>query len=139
MKIKSQSKGGGTAPTSKRVMGNKVAGGIGSRVVNPQGIRDGQKAFPVSPRGVSQIGSAIGNKVTAEVGGKINYRGEPWLEGKPPISVPLGNELAKNVGKGGCGTGRQVMARGSQSTYGTPASGNPQPKGELFPGWPAKR
>jgi hypothetical protein len=78
MKIKSQSKGGGTAPTSKRVMGNKVAGGIGSRVVNPQGIRDGQKAFPVSPRGVSQIGSAIGNKVTAEVGGKINYRGEPW-------------------------------------------------------------
>ena len=124
MKIKSQSKGGGTAPTSKRTMGNRVAGGIGSRVVNPQGTRDGQKAS-VSPRGVSQIGSAIGNKVTAEVGGKIGYRGPAWLE-KPPISVPLGNELAKNVGKGGPGAGREVFRCGSQGQSGPTRSPNAQ-------------
>ena len=115
MKIKNVSKAGGTSPTSKRTMGNKVGGGIGSAVVRPTGTRDGQTAFPVSPRGVAQIGSAIGNKVTAEVGGKLGYRGEPWLEGKPPISVPLGNELAKNVGKGGPGAGREVMRCGSQT------------------------
>jgi hypothetical protein len=113
MKVKSQSKGSGTAPTSKRVMGNKVGGGLGSRVVNPQGTRDGQKAFGINPGGVAQLGSSQGNKAT-EQGSTLSYRGEPWTVGKTPISVPLGNSVATNVGKGGPGAGREVFRCGSQ-------------------------
>jgi hypothetical protein len=37
--------------------------------------------------------------------------------------VKFGNEVALNVGKGGCGTGRTVYERGTQQQYG---SGGPQ-------------
>jgi hypothetical protein len=116
MKVSKQSKASGTAPSSTRKGGNVIAGGAGSRVINPQGTRDGQKAFGVSPRGVSQIGYAIGNHVT-EGQTRLPYKGEQWLE-KPPISVPLGNQIATNVGKGGPGVGREVFKCGSQGTCG---------------------
>jgi hypothetical protein len=110
----------GTAPTSKRTMGNKPGGGLGSRVVNPQGVRNGTPARGISPGAVSQIGEAIGNKVTAEIGGKISYRGEDYLVGKTPAggAVPLGNQIATNVGKGGPGAGREVFKCGSQGQSG---------------------
>jgi hypothetical protein len=113
MKVKPQSPGRrGNATASTRVMGNQPAGGIGSRVVRREGTRDGQKAFGVNPAAVAQLGGVYGNHAT-EAGSNLNYRGEKWLT-KPPISVPLGNELAKNVGKGGPGTGREVFHCGSQ-------------------------
>jgi hypothetical protein len=118
-------------------MGNKVAGGIGSRNVNPQGVRNGQMPTGVNPAAVAQFGSAIGNHAT-ESGSNLKYRGEEYRT-KTPIGVPLGNQIATNVGKGGCGTGREVMARGTQGQHGNANPGNPQPKGELFPVWPAKR
>jgi hypothetical protein len=44
--------------------------------------------------------------------------------------VRFGNEVALNVGKGGCGTGRNLYSQaGSQGTHGQPASGNPRPQG----------
>lgn len=134
-------KPGGTAPTSARTMGNKVSGGIGSRNVNPQGVRNGAPARGINPAAVAQLGGVYGDHATDHTK-VLPYRGESYLVGKTPAgggAVPLGNQLATNVGKGGCGTGREVMARGSQSTYGSPAPGNPQPKGELFPGWPATK
>jgi hypothetical protein len=130
----------GTAPTSARTMGNKVAGGIGSRVVNPQGVRNGAPARGLNPGGVSQFGEAIGNHVTD--GGRVPYRGDPVRNGLTPAggAVPLGNQIATNVGKGGVGTGRTLYGQcGSQGTHGAPAPGNPPKAGELFPGWPAKR
>jgi hypothetical protein len=98
--------------------GNIPAGGLGSKVVVNKPVRIGTPARGISPGAVSQIGSAIGNKVTEEVGGKIPYKGEAYLVGKTPAggAVPLGNQLANNVGKGGPGAGRVVHHCGSQGT-----------------------
>jgi hypothetical protein len=116
MKVKPQSPGSrGTATASTRSMGNQPGGGIGSKVVRREGTRDGQKAFPINPAAAAQLGGVYGNKAT-EQGSTLSYRGEPWTKGAPPISVPLGNELAKNVGKGGPGAGREVFKSGSQGT-----------------------
>jgi hypothetical protein len=38
--------------------------------------------------------------------------------------VPYGNQLVNNVGKGGPGAGREVMACGSQGQHGSAAPGN---------------
>lgn len=43
---------------------NKKGGGIGSRQVREVPIRTGRGAQEMRPRGVSQYGSAIGNKAT---------------------------------------------------------------------------
>jgi hypothetical protein len=114
----------GTAPTSSRTMGNKVAGGIGSRVVNPQGVRNGAPARGLNPGGVAQFGSAIGNHITD--GGRVNYRGDEVRNGLTPAggAVPLGNQIATNVGKGGPGAGREVFKCGSQGQSGPTRSPN---------------
>jgi hypothetical protein len=125
MKVKPTSKASGTSPNSARSGGNVIAGGRGSKVVRPTGTRDGQKAFGVSPRGVAQIGYSVGNHVTEGQSGqsRLPYKGEQWLD-KPPIAMPLGNEIAKNVGKGGPGVGREVFKCGSQGTSGPTRSPN---------------
>jgi hypothetical protein len=41
--------------------------------------------------------------------------------------VKLGNEVALNVGPGGCGTGRDVHHCGSQGTHGPTNPGSPRP------------
>jgi hypothetical protein len=43
--------------------------------------------------------------------------------------VKFGNEVALNVGKGGCGTGRTIYKTGSQDQHGQPAQGNPPSQG----------
>jgi hypothetical protein len=73
-------------------------GGINSRVNKSVSVRTGASATGVRPAAVSQFGSAIGNKATDA--GKLTYRGEKY-QTATPISVPLGNEVATNVGKGG--------------------------------------
>jgi hypothetical protein len=94
---------------------SRPGGGPNSKNVVQQRVITGKSAYGVSPGWSSQLGSAIGNKVTEEVGGKLSYRGEGMREGKTPISVPLGNQLATNVGKGGPGAGRVVHSCGSQT------------------------
>jgi hypothetical protein len=128
MKIKPQSPGSrGTATASTRRMGNQPGGGIGSKVVRREGTRDGQKATGVNPAAVAQFGSSLGNHAT-ESGSNLKYRGEPYVT-KTPISVPLGNEIAKSVGKGGPGAGRTLYGQcGQQGTYGAPA-GKTKPQG----------
>jgi hypothetical protein len=95
---------------------SQAGGGINSRVNVSVPVRTGTPARGISPGAASQIGSAIGNKVTEEVGGKIAYRGENYLVGKTPAggAVPLGNQLATRVGKGAPGADRTVHACGSQ-------------------------
>ena len=112
-------KPGGTAPTSARTMGNKVAGGIGSRVVNPQGVRNGTPARGINPAAVAQLGGVYGNHST-DHSKVLPYRGEDYLVGKTPAggAVPLGNQIATNIGKGGPGTGREVFRCGSQGSPG---------------------
>jgi hypothetical protein len=96
--------------------GNRPGGGLGSRVNVSVPVRTGRPAIGIAPGGVSQIGSAIGNHSTDQ-GSNLSYKGEKWFDGKTPAggAVPLGNQLATNVGKGGPGTGRTVMACGSQT------------------------
>jgi hypothetical protein len=126
MKVKSVSKAGGTSPTSTRRGSNVIAGGIGSKVVRPTGTRDGQKAFSVNPAAVAQLGGVYGSHITGRPG--TDYRGEPWTKGPAPISVQLGNEVAKNVGGGGVGVGRTLHGQcGSQGTYGPTNPGQSRP------------
>ena len=89
-------------------------------------------ATKISPKGVSQFGSSIGNHSTDS--GKILRGGvEATRIGMMPAGGPggvmLGNEAALNVGKGGPGTGRTLFGQcGTQSQYG-PAAGKPAPQG----------
>jgi len=97
--------------------GNKPAGGLGSRVVKEVPQRLGTPARGISPGAVSQLGEAIGNHAT-QSGNRLPYAGEKYLVGKTPAggAVPLGNQIATNVGKGGPGVGREVFPCGSQGT-----------------------
>lgn len=92
----------------------KAGGGINSRVNREVGNRYGNRASIVNPRSVSQIGSSIGNKSTET--GKV--RGNPtevFYQGRKPAGgpggVPLGNEIATNVGGGGPGKGRNLWGK----------------------------
>jgi hypothetical protein len=112
----------------QRTSGNIRGGGLGSRVVKEVGVRNGTPARGISPGAVSQLGEAIGNHAT-QSGNRLPYKGESYLVGKNPAggNQPLGNAVAAAT-KCGPGGSRQVMARGSQSTYGSPA-GKPKPQG----------
>jgi len=101
-----------------------TGGGSKKQVNTP--VRYGQPAKVVSPGGADQLGQAMGAK---RVGGRITNENSasPLYQGNlaGPGSQKLGNELAGNVGKGGPGAGRTVMARGTQSHH----QSQPMPKG----------
>jgi hypothetical protein len=104
----------------------RAGGGIGSRVNVSPGVRRGAPATGVRPAAVSQFGSSIGNKATDA--GKLPYRGEKYATATP-ISAPLGNAKALDVGKGGVGTGRKLYGQsGTQGCHG-PVAGQPKPQG----------
>jgi hypothetical protein len=94
---------------------NKPAGGMGSRNVKEVPVRTGTPARGINPAAVAQLGGAYGNHITERR--ETNYRGESYLVGKTPACgvVPLGNQIATRVGKGGPGADRTVMRCGSQT------------------------
>jgi hypothetical protein len=100
---------------AKQSSGGRPGGGINSKVVVQKPVRTGQKATGMHVGGVSQLGGAVGDHVTNK--SSTGYRGDPWRDGRVPAGgkVPLGNQLANNVGKGGPGTGRQIHSCGSQT------------------------
>jgi hypothetical protein len=107
--------------------GHRPAGGINSRNNKTVPVRRGTPAYGVNPGAVSQWGGNVGNKSQS---GTSGYRGEAYRDGKTPAGgkVPLGNAVALNVGKGAPGAGREILGQsGTQSCYGTPASGQPKP------------
>lgn len=111
---------------------NKKGGGYGGREHKSVGVRDGQRGRAINERGVAQIGSSRGNHAT-ERAGLLTEDIEPVRRGLRPAgspgAIPLGNEVATNVGKGGCGTGRTLYGQsGSQGTHG-PVAGTPKPQG----------
>jgi hypothetical protein len=107
--------------------GNRKGGGSGSAVVREVGNGVGQRANEMRPRGVSQIGSALGNHRT-DASGKAS-RAVEAVKGRPlpaGLSVPLGNAVSLNVGKGGPGTGRRLYGQsGSNKQYGSANPGVP--------------
>jgi hypothetical protein len=106
--------------------GHRPGGGIASRQHVKTPVRTGSGSKSTNPGAVAQLGQSQGNHITNK--SETNYRGEIFH--KPPNFQPVkfGNEVALNVGKGGCGTGRETMPRGSQGQHGAPAPGNPPAK-----------
>jgi hypothetical protein len=76
---------------------------------------------------VARLGQHTGDHTTNRPGSS-GYRGEPLHNNRSFQPVKFGNEVALNVGKGGPGTGREVMASGSQGTHG-PVAGQRRPQG----------
>jgi hypothetical protein len=99
----------------------RSGGGINSNKVVSRNVRTGAPARGISPGAVSQFGSSVGNHATDRAK-STGYRGERFLEGKTPAggNVPLGNEVATRVGKGGPGAGRTIHKSGTQQ--GMPAT-----------------
>lgn len=107
----------------------KTGGGINSKQRVDVGVRNGRRAREERPRGVSQIGSAMGNHAMGK-GGNLRGAVEPVRGARQqaggPGGVPLGNEVALNVGKGGPGAGRTLYGQcGTQGQHGAPDRGMP--------------
>jgi hypothetical protein len=104
-------------------------GGYGSRQHTEQSVRTGTGSKSARPAGVAQIGTSWGNHVT-DRSETSRYSGERLHNDRNFQPVKFGNEVALNVGKGGCGTGRTLYGQaGSQGTHGATNPGSPQPKG----------
>jgi len=115
---------------------NRPAGGIGSKANAPKATAyyPGAAAKGITPGYASQRGEAVGNHTMQ---GPTNYRGEPMVTSMlAGGDRRLGNAVAASTV---CGVGgsRTVMPAGGQGTHGPVNPGQPVPKGELFPGWPA--
>ena len=122
---------------------SSAGGGINSNKLVRPPVRDGKPANGARPGYPDLLGNMRGTHVTD---GKTDLPAKltPMQTVRPPISVPLGNELATNVGKGGPGTGRKVMATGTQMQYGAATSSRPAPTGAdplapWFPNSPARQ
>jgi hypothetical protein len=103
-------------------------GGIGmNKNVRPS-VRTGSGSRGTHPGGVAQLGQHVGDKATHGDPKGSGYRGEPLHQNRSFQPVPFGNEVALNVGKGGCGTGRTLYGQaGSQGTHGATNPGSPRP------------
>jgi hypothetical protein len=90
-------------------------GGIRSKVTSQklESTRVKPTTRAVSPSAADQLGQNMGNLK----GGKPNPA-EKLYQGRSFQPVPMGNQLATNIGKGGPGTGRVTMHSGSQGTHG---------------------
>jgi hypothetical protein len=108
--------------------GNQKGGGYGSRQHVEKPVRTGSGSHSTRPAGISQIGYQVGDHTTNRPGSS-GYRGERLHNPSKNFNpVPYGNEVALNVGKGGCGTGRTLYGQaGSQGTHGATNPGNPRP------------
>jgi hypothetical protein len=61
-------------------------------------------------------------------GDSTGFTGEPLHNDRSFQPVKFGNEVALNVGKGGCGTGRTNYGQsGSQGVHGATNPGKPSP------------
>ena len=100
-------------------------GGYHSRQHVEKPVKTGTGSRGTRPAGTAQIGIMWGRHATNR--DNTDYRGERLHHDRSFQPVKFGNEVALNVGKGGCGTGRTIHATGSQGTHGQAAAGNPPP------------
>ena len=108
-------------------MSHQPGGGPRSKNVVEPRVRTGTGSRGTHPGGVAQLGQHTGDHTTNRPGSS-GYRGEPLHNDRSFQPVKFGNEVALNVGKGGCGTGRTLYGQaGSQGTHGATNPGNPRP------------
>ena len=105
---------------------SNAGGGANSRQVRP-GQKLGATATGIRPSYPDTLGNMRGSHVTDR--GDLPYNPIPMQTVKPPISVPLGNAVATNVGAGGPGKGREIHRTGTQMQYGAATSSRPAPTG----------
>jgi hypothetical protein len=106
--------------------GHRPGGGIASRVNVQASVRTGSGSYGTRPSGAAGIGQSYGSHITNK--SDTGYRGPKFHDDKSFQPVKFGNEVALNVGKGGCGTGRTLYGQaGSQGTHGATNPGNPRP------------
>jgi hypothetical protein len=102
-------------------------GGYGGKQHVEGSVRTGSGSRNARPAGATNIGLMYGDHTTNRPGSS-GYRGEK-LHGPAERNfqpVKFGNEVALNVGKGGCGTGRTLHGQaGSQGTHGATTPGAP--------------
>jgi len=113
---------------ANRDSGHKPGGGIASKQHVSIPVRTGTGSRGTRPAGTAQIGIMWGDKATH--GEPSGYQGERLHNDKSFQPTKFGNEVALNVGKGGCGTGRTIYASGSQSGsagHGSANPGSPRP------------
>jgi len=105
-----------------RRSGTGSGGGVGMNKNVRVGVRAGPASTNVmSPAGVSALGIAKARTV------------EPIKTGTA-AQVPLGNQVATNVGRGGPGTGRTLYGQsGLQGQHGPANPGNPRPVPQSHP------
>jgi hypothetical protein len=108
-------------------MSHKPAGGPKSKNVVEPRVRTGTGSKGTRAAGTAQIGLMYGDHVTHR-GDSTGYTGEKLHNDRNFQPVKFGNEVALNVGKGGCGTGRTIHERGSQDMHGS-AAGSRRPAG----------
>ena len=109
-------------------MSHIPAGGPKSKNVTEPRVRTGRGSKGISEGWVGQKGQLVGNHITDDK--NTGYTGDPKFTGKNFDPVKFGNEVALNVGPGGCGTGRTIYKTGSQAMTGAPAPGNPPAQGK---------
>jgi len=102
-------------------------GGYHSRQHVEKSVRTGTGPRSARPAGVAMFGTMQGSHSTVGGGSETSYRGEKLHNDRTFQPVKFGNEVALNVGRGGPGKGRDVMACGSQGTHGSVNPGNPRP------------
>jgi hypothetical protein len=99
-------------------MSKLTGGGIQSNKNVRPPVNTGAPNRGVNPAYAAQLGRSLDPKVIART-----------PENTKAMSTPkFGNEVALNVGAGGCGTGRTVMKSGSQMQHG-PVAGTVRPAG----------
>jgi hypothetical protein len=104
--------------------GHRPGGGIASRVNVQPPVRTGTGSRGARPSGAAGIGLSYGSHITNK--SDTGYRGPKLHNDKSFQPVKFGNEVALNVGKGGCGTGRTLYGQsGTQGTHGPTNPGNP--------------
>jgi hypothetical protein len=106
--------------------GHRPGGGIASKQHVSVPVRTGSGSRGTRPAGVGQIGQSQGDHITNK--DSTGYRGERLHHDRNFQPVKFGNEVALNVGKGGCGTGRTIYKTGSQGQQGQVA-GTRAPQG----------
>ena len=100
-------------------MAKKLTGGGSNKFVSPT-IRTGAGSKGSSPAAADQLGQSTA------------FRKDEVDAGPAYNPTKFGNEVALNVGKGGPGTGRNVMPCGSQGVHGPVNPGNSAPAKDIL-------
>jgi hypothetical protein len=125
---------GSRSTTVSKSTSPKQFGSGGGGINTKEHVRTPVRAGPpntkvISPSAAANIGASKGDHVTE--GGTVQRPSDPLVAGTRP-QVASGNDVARNVGRGGPGAGRTVYRSGTQGVHGSVNPGLPP-----IPGTPA--